>query len=273
MDKLLLCINAAIVAGKEILKIYKKDFTVEQKANNTPLTEADQKSHDIIFKLLQATKLPILSEEGREIPYEERKSWDEFWLVDPLDGTKEFIKKNDEFTVNIALIKNGKPTLGVIYVPVQDNLYFANEELGAKLLKKATLHQKDFLLKSQALNIKDKKMDSNIVQLVCSRSHLSKETKDFVNQLETKYKKVSAVSAGSSLKLCLIAENKADIYPRFGPTMEWDTAAGQAIVEFAGGEVLKYPELTPMLYNKENLLNSWFFVKSKNLKMSLFINE
>ncbi|MBI5076649.1 MAG: 3'(2'),5'-bisphosphate nucleotidase CysQ [Nitrospirae bacterium] len=255
-------------AGKAILEVYNSDFAVEQKDDKSPLTLADRRSHEIIaveLAALQDWPLPLLSEEGRNISYEERKIWDMFWLVDPLDGTREFVKRNGEFTVNIALIQNGRPLLGVIYIPVKNVFYFAAENLGAFKLENG-----DVLL-SQSI---DRILKCSIklplapcllplasrVTVIGSRSPMSPETEQFINDLRTKYKKVDFLAAGSSLKFCLIAEGKADIYPRFGPTMEWDTAAGQAIVEQAGGRVLRAGSREPLSYNKENLLNPSFIV-------------
>jgi 3'(2'), 5'-bisphosphate nucleotidase len=208
---------------------------------------------------LQETSIPVLSEEGKHLPYTERKQWEKLWLVDPLDGTKEFIKKNGEFTVNIALIENGVPVAGIIYVPVTEILYVGINNLGAFKLKdtsdfRGTLDD----LKKKAINLPENKKASAF-RVVASRSHLSKETEAFIEKMKRKHSNITTVSIGSSLKLCLIAEGAADIYPRFAPTMEWDTAAGHAIVKAAGGKVvLADGEKTEVIYNKENLLNPWF---------------
>lgn len=238
--------TAAQEAGKAILEIYNSaDFGVETKKDDSPLTKADQAAHKTIVSYLEKTGLPILSEEGRDIPYEERKNWDYFWMVDPLDGTKEFIKKNGEFTVNIALIHEGKPILGVVYAPVLEWLYWGSGEEGA--------------WKQEGGNslIKLEKAESTEVKtIVASRSHLSSETQEFIDQ----YPGVEVISMGSSLKFMLVAEGKAQIYPRFAPTMEWDTAAAHGVIIGLGGEVLKWPEKNSLLYNKEILLNPWFIV-------------
>jgi 3'(2'), 5'-bisphosphate nucleotidase len=238
--------KASLAAGKAILEIYNSsDFGVEMKGDNSPLTLADQAAHKVIVNFLEKTDLPILSEEGRDIPYEERTNWEYFWMVDPLDGTKEFIKKNGEFTVNIALIHRNTPVMGVVYTPVLEWLYWGNEEQGAW---KQEEQKKAFQLKRQ---------DSNEVKtIVASRSHLSKETQDFIDL----YPGVEVISMGSSLKFMLVAENKAQIYPRFAPTMEWDTAAAHGVLLAMNGSVKKWPEKTEMIYNKENLLNTWFLV-------------
>ncbi|WP_028783978.1 3'(2'),5'-bisphosphate nucleotidase CysQ [Thalassobacillus devorans] len=251
-------IEASLEAGKEIMKIYNTDFEVEYKEDESPLTLADQRSHEIIKEVLQTNypDIPILSEEGKHLPYEERKQWKEFWLVDPIDGTKEFIKKNGEFTVNIALIRDGKPVMGVVYAPALDELYTAVEGKGAF---KATKALEAEVNKANKLPLQDS--DSTIARVVASRSHMSEETKEFIKELEKEYDKVETISAGSSLKLCLIAEGKADYYPRYAPTMEWDTGAGQAIVELSGGTVNVAEEQKPLVYNKEVLKNPWFLAR------------
>ncbi len=240
--------QAAKEASVEILKIYESgDFSIEAKADNSPLTLADQAAHKVIVKHLEQTKLPILSEEGRTIPYEERSKWEYFWMVDPLDGTKEFIKKNGEFTVNIALIHKSKPILGVVLPPVFDELYWAIEGQGAFLEKNEVETQ----LKSSKKGL----MDRNI-NVVASRSHMSPETEAFVSKMNSP----SILSKGSSLKFLLVASGEADVYPRFGPTMEWDTAAAHIIVKEAGGSVTLEDQQTPLFYNKKDLLNPYFIV-------------
>lgn len=261
-------IEAALKAGKEILAIYedpRADFQVERKADNSPLTIADRRSNDVITRLLAATPYPILSEEGRDIPYEERRAWRTLWIVDPLDGTKEFIKRNGEFTVNIALVTDGVPVAGVIYVPVRHELYFADMEHGAyKMPGIASLEGINDLgtLRSRSLRLPYSELHLHYV-VVASSSHATPETTAFINDLRREHEDLELVSIGSSLKLCLVAEGKADIYPRFAPTMEWDTAAGHAIVRAAGGEVYHADGQAdvPLRYNKENLLNPWFIVR------------
>ncbi|TFB14189.1 3'(2'),5'-bisphosphate nucleotidase CysQ [Filobacillus milosensis] len=257
--------KVTIDAGKEILGVYGQDFDVEFKDDDSPLTQADQRAHHSIMKGLKKinSRIPVLSEEGQEIPYEERKDWKEFWLVDPLDGTKEFIKKNGEFTVNIALIEGGYPSVGMIYAPALDTLYFGVIGKGAYKLEKAAsaevMNEEKLLQKSEPL---PELRDSSVTRVVASRSHMSDETEAFIKELETKHEVVEVVSSGSSLKFCLVAEGKADYYPRFAPTMEWDTGAGQAIVEATGGKVIRYKDKERFYYNRENLLNGWFLVKS-----------
>ncbi|WP_181346826.1 3'(2'),5'-bisphosphate nucleotidase CysQ [Thalassobacillus sp. CUG 92003] len=249
-------IQAALEAGQEIMKIYDTDFDVEYKEDESPLTIADQRSHDVIKARLQqhTPEIPILSEEGQHLPYEERKEWKEFWLVDPIDGTKEFIKKNGEFTVNIALVRNGKPVSGVIYAPALDTLYVGEEGKGAYKVQSVLGESEERALEPLPLS----RQDTQTIRVVASRSHMSDETEAFISELEDQYDRVETVSAGSSLKLCLIAEGVADYYPRYAPTMEWDTGAGQAIVECSGGIVNVAEEETPLLYNKPDLLNPWF---------------
>jgi len=248
-------VKLAKMAGEAIMAIYEKDFEVEFKADESPLTEADKTAHNIIVSgLLQLdksneTKIPVLSEEGKGIPYVDRKAWDYFWLVDPVDGTKEFVKKNGEFTVNIALIHQGIPVLGVVYAPALNACYWAKKgegafKDGAKLPSQVAMQRTNY-------------------KIVASRSHMSDETKQYIDSIETDKVK-ELVSIGSSLKICLVAEGQADIYPRLGPTMEWDTGAAHAIILGAGMDMLAYEngeELDALLYNKENLLNPFFIAK------------
>jgi 3'(2'), 5'-bisphosphate nucleotidase len=253
-----IAIEAAISGGIEILDVYSHDFEVEFKDDKSPLTLADKRAHDAISGFLSKTGLPILSEEGKHISYEERREWEKFWLVDPLDGTKEFVKRNGEFTVNIALIIDGRAEMGVIFVPVSGVLYFASDVTGAR---KTAVNSFENIIIDDLIAVSESlpsQKTPDLLTIVCSRSHMSPETGDFIEQLKKKGRELEYISIGSSLKLCLIAEGKAHIYPRFGPTMEWDTAAGQAIVEKAGGKVLKTVKPEPVKYNKEDLLNPWF---------------
>lgn len=237
-------------AGQEVLKIYNNDFEYEFKKDNSPLTLADKKSHEIISSELNKLfpEIPILSEEGDNISYEKRKKWNKFWLIDPLDGTKEFVNKNGEFTINIALIKEKFPVLGLVYVPVKNVLYYASEEGSYKIENEKKLRL-------------PLHFDSDRFLVVASKSHFNEETKKYINELRNNHENLDLVNAGSSLKLCLVAEGKANIYPRLGSTMEWDTAAAHAIVKFAGKNVLKYNSDKELEYNKENLLNPFFIVK------------
>ncbi len=265
---LLVAINAALKAGKKILSIYDDpamDFQIEKKADNSPLTIADRKAHEVIVALLKETDYPILSEEGKSIDYATRNSWKTLWVVDPLDGTKEFIKRNGEFTVNIALVSQGAPVMGVIYLPVKKELYFGESSIGAykidsiENLNNEIKHIDDLIKLAKRLpNIQ--RSDKFVV--VASRSHLTPETETFIEKLKLEHSNIDLISSGSSIKICLVAEGKADVYPRFAPTMEWDTAAGDAIARAAGMTVTQ-PDGTPLIYNKENLLNPWFIVKKK----------
>ena len=262
----MVAIRAAIEAGAKIMSVYTDpdaDFEIEKKADNSPLTIADKKSHETISGILSGTDIPILSEEGKKIPYETRKEWNELWIVDPLDGTKEFIKKNGEFTVNIAYVKDGIPQAGVIYIPVREELYIGDCEYGAFKLEniKSISEEENFhslISRASKLPVNEERKDFVVV---ASRSHLSAETEEFIEKMKGLHKSIETISKGSSLKLCLIAEGKADIYPRFAPTMEWDTAAGHAIIKAAGKDVYHTDEITPLTYNKENLLNPWFIAK------------
>lgn len=266
MDLLLkTAIQAALKAGEEILKIYNdptSDFEIERKADQSPLTIADRKSNEIIMEYLLATPYPVISEENKTIDYAIRKQWQTVWIVDPLDGTKEFIKRNGEFTVNIALIYSGTPILGVIYIPVKKVLYYGTQKEGAYRIENITLTDKTDWdsMEQQATRLPLPRPDSTYT-VVASRSHISAETEAFINKLQQRHQQVKFISMGSSIKICLVAEGTADIYPRFAPTMEWDTAAGHAIAMAAGKELYREDEKTPLSYNKENLLNPWFIVK------------
>ena len=301
----------ALKAGRAILEVYnREDFEtsieLSRKDDDSPLTAADRASHKVIAEALTAAfpEIPILSEEGRDIPYAERSRWERFWLVDPLDGTKEFIKRNGEFTVNIALIEGGRPVLGVVYVPVRDLLYFGREGMGALKIPEAASDKIMTLFGSvEKLPLPRSDTRDKNIAVVASRSHFSPETEQFIESVRSKLPEggeIELVQAGSSLKLCLVAEGTADVYPRFGPTMEWDTAAGQAIAEAAGAEVVLAKDFAqadtaaqakdfaqaegsaqaedsaqaagsapstslgaPLRYNKENLLNPWFIVKGR----------
>jgi 3'(2'), 5'-bisphosphate nucleotidase len=286
----------ALKAGRAILEVYNRnDFEtsieLSRKDDNSPLTAADRAAHKTIVEGLTAAfpDIPILSEEGRDIPYAERSRWERFWLVDPLDGTKEFIKRNGEFTVNIALIEGGRPDLGVVYVPVRDLLYFSRKGMGALKFPEAAAalpsepaalseYIETLFRDVEKLPLTPSGPRDTTIAVVASRSHFSPETEQFIESVRSKLPEggeVELVQAGSSLKICLVAEGTADVYPRFGPTMEWDTAAGQAIAEAAGAEVVIAEDSAqadtpaesapgaPLRYNKENLLNPWFIVKGK----------
>jgi len=253
-------ISAAIEAGKVILEVYNTDFNVEFKDDKSPLTLADQKAHEVIMSFLKGTGIPVLSEEGRSIPFEERKNWNQLWVVDPLDGTKEFVKRNDEFTVNIALVQNGVPIMGVVYAPVLDTLYVGDKQQRAFRVQKA-LTKENLIDQLTIGNRLPLNIDKDYYGIVASRSHLNDETTQFIEEIKKSNKNVKIVSKGSSLKLCMVAEGSADIYPRFAPTMEWDTAAGDAVVRASGGKTLIANTNNYLQYNKEDLLNPWFIVR------------
>lgn len=236
-------------AGAAILKIYEQceGVKIERKADDSPLTAADKAANEVICAGLQQLEkqYPIISEENKQVDYATRKAYDYYWLVDPLDGTKEFIKRNGEFTVNIALIHQERVVAGVVYTPVTDELYWAAKDEGAflrKAGKTARLSAPAFAMQEEGLKV------------VCSRSHLNEETQQFVDNLN----QPELVAKGSSLKFLEIATGKAHLYPRIAPTMEWDTAAAQIILEEAGGKVLQYQTDQAVVYNKENLLNPYF---------------
>ncbi len=260
-SNLRIAIQASIEAGKEIMKIYESEFDFDLKEDNSPLTIADKNANDVINSYLLKTDIPIISEENEQIDYEIRKEWKKCWIVDPLDGTKEFIKRNGEFTVNIALVENGIPLFGVVYVPVEKKLYFADvASQGA--FSVVIIDEIDFdeqILK--AIEIVPGKQN-DLIRLVGSRSHMNIETTNFVNELRKGKDEVQVVSKGSSLKFCLVAEGNADIYPRFAPTMEWDTAAAHAICAAAGVQVISEETKKELTYNKKNLLNPWFICKN-----------
>lgn len=245
----------ARAAGAAVLEVYGTEFAVDAKEDDSPLTEADRRSNAVILEGLAriSPSIPVISEESKALPFEERRGWDCFWLVDPLDGTKEFIKRNGEFTVNIALVRGGTPVLGVVYQPVGDRLYWASEGAGAWL--SADAGEPVRLEGGPHYSEKDE------VVVVASRSHLTDEVRAFVAELEGQGKRVEFHSAGSSLKLCLVAEGAADVYPRLGPTMEWDTAAAHAVALAAGRRVVEHATGEPLRYNKESLLNPHFVVE------------
>jgi len=246
------CVEIAREAGRKILEIYSSEFEIEHKDDKSPLTNADMASHHTIIEALSALTpdIPILSEESAKLSFEERSQWAVYWLVDPLDGTREFIKRNGEFTVNIALIDNHKSILGVIHVPVLDIDYFAYAGGAAFKSEQGGI--------AQPISVKNP--ESNRLVVAGSRSHGSEEMQKYMENISASYAEVDILSMGSSLKFCLVAEGKADIYPRLGLTSEWDTAAAQCIVEQAGGHVTK-TDMSALEYNtKDSLLNPFFFV-------------
>lgn len=274
-------IRAALAAGHAIVDVYNSpdsDWEVERKADNSPLTLADRKAHAVISSHLEPFRIPLLSEEGAHAPYADREAWRELWVVDPLDGTKEFLKRNGEFTVNIALVRDGAPVMGVIYVPVARTLYFGTAEGGARKVTDVddSTPQSDIEARAESIHARTaaEAGGARPYTVVASRSHLSLETTAFIDALRPAHPDLESVSAGSSLKLCLVAEGAADVYPRFAPTMEWDTAAGDAVCRAAGcrvvavsedlSEVSAQAEVSPdaaqLSYNKPDLHNPWFVV-------------
>ncbi len=263
-DLLKISVEAAIEAGKKILKVYENEFEVETKTDNSPLTEADKQSHLAIKDILSPLSIEMLSEEGKQLAYSDRKEWKKFWLIDPLDGTKEFIKRNGEFTVNIALVENGIPVAGVVHVPVTGKTYYGSEGSGSFYFD---FKQEDNKPVEEYMNAAEKLPGASapsVYTVVASRSHNTPETENFIEEKRKEHGEVNCISSGSSLKLCLVAEGKANVYPRLAPTMEWDTAAGHAVAKFAGCKVYDYNSGEELQYNKENLLNPWFVVERIN---------
>lgn len=267
LNKLLeTAIRASLEAGQDILNIYNdpsQDFGIEKKSDNSPLTLADKASHQCIMRYLESLGIPVLSEEGKHLPFEIRQQWNELWVVDPLDGTKEFIKKNGEFTVNIALVQEGDPIMGVIYVPVKETLYYGyRDEEGSYAFKAIVSPQasvEEVLQKSTPIPLQHP--EDEIFRVVASRSHMSPETLAYIEEMKRTHPQVELISSGSSIKICLVAEGVADAYPRYAPTMEWDTAAGDAIARAAGKTVMNVETGSPLQYNKPDLLNPWFLVE------------
>jgi len=267
-------VRAALQAGDVIIEVYDSDYAVEHKEDMSPLTQADRKSHDLLLAALSDPDLPVLSEEGREIPYEERKRWERLWIVDPLDGTKEFIKRNGEFTVNIALVEYGQPVVGVVYAPVHRLLYLGSRDHGSFKLQnpdalwtadgpksRSKSNERFQTLLQQAERLPIAGSSDRPYTIVGSRSHAGPDLKNFVEEKRREHGQVEFISAGSSLKICLVAEGKADMYPRLGPTCEWDTAAGQAVAENAGAKLLDFKTGEPLRYNRADVLNPWFIVR------------
>ncbi|MCE3226281.1 MAG: 3(2),5-bisphosphate nucleotidase [Bacteroidetes bacterium] len=268
-DLLYFAIEAAVKAGEEILKIYETDFKVEIKSDSTPVTKADQAASKSIIADLAKTNIPVLSEEDEHFSYENRKQWNSIWIVDPLDGTKEFVKRNGEFTVNIALIENNKPVIGVIYSPTFRYLYYALNKNGSYKINAhdvmSEMNSGNFSVRNLIAKAKQLPLQNypDAYTIVASRSHLSKQISERVAKAKLHHNSVDIINTGSSIKFCLIAEGLAHEYPRYGPTMEWDTAAGQCIVEEAGGTVLDLGTNEPMTYNRKELRNNDFIVLHK----------
>lgn len=262
---LLLIIRSAFMAGNAIMRIYDEDHPIVRlKKDFSPITNADQAAHDVLMSSLENTQIPVISEEGIQHDYSVRGNWDLFWLVDPLDGTKEFLKRNGEFTVNIALVNNRLPIIGVVYAPVTGYLYYGSPNQGAFLMSTSVFEKEISLDLSQLIRLSERlpfRKNKNHVTIVASRSHRNFETQKYIRKMKKEHTRVEIISKGSSLKFCLVAEGNADIYPRFGPTMEWDTAAGQAIAILSGCSVNRYDTGESLTYNKKDLKNPWFIVE------------
>lgn len=254
-----IAILASLEAGKRILEIYNEDLSFKIKNDLSPVTIADEAANLIIQNFLLKTNIPIISEENLIPEYSIRKKWRQFWLVDPLDGTKEFINKNGEFTVNIALIENQIPILGVVYVPITKELYFAEKDIGS--YKFENILDYNEILMSEGKNLRTSSSSSKIFTIVTSRSHLNDETLAFLERKKEEKHEVEIKQYGSSLKICKVSEGKANCYPRLGPTMEWDTAAAHAIALYSGKNIFKFNSSNQVIYNKESLINPFFIVE------------
>jgi len=258
-----IAIRAAVKAGKAILEVYGSGhFDIRTKPDRSPLTIADRRAHDIIVEHLRETALPVLSEEGQQASYDVRNRWKQFWLVDPLDGTREFINRNGEFTVNIALVEEGKAMFGVVYAPVINELYAGIPGTGAFRcsIEKNFTEPLDYMIRfAEPLPLERSSQEH--FKVVASRSHYNDETRRYVESIDSGGRGTILVNKGSSLKLCMVASGEADIYPRLGPTMEWDTAAAHAVVKASGKNVYHFDTGDELLYNKQNLLNPYFVVK------------
>jgi 3'(2'), 5'-bisphosphate nucleotidase len=286
-NELFTAIRAALLGSERIARVYEQeDFETALKGDDSPLTRADRESHEAIVETLEAAgngtsggAIPILSEEGQDVPYEERRKWQRFWLVDPLDGTKEFIKRNGEFTVNIALVDGTVPVLGIVAIPVSQRIYLATRGLGtyqtsfqaarAVLSVPGADSLQALLPQATRLPYEADRGEGSVLRVAASRSHMSPETQAFIDAAGAGYDSVELISAGSSLKMCLVAEGGADLYPRLGPTMEWDTAAAHVLVECAGGSVVCHDTGVPLTYNKPDLHNPWFVVRRYGLPESV----
>lgn len=259
-----LTIRAALDASKVIMKIYAGEFERIEKADGSPVTKADLNSSEIIASYLKQTDIPITGEEIEKEPFAVRSKWEKVWCVDPLDGTKEFIKKNGEFVINIALIENGKPIYGLIASPVKEQIILGGQKHGA-----FQMSYDDALQPKQWRKLDALPKVNTPVQIIASRSHYSGNLLKFAKYIEEKYGEVVPTAMGSALKFFELVNNKADVYPRFAPTMEWDIAAGQAIYEAIGGEVIQVETGKPLVYNKKDLRNPYFVASKVNMQLSM----
>jgi 3'(2'), 5'-bisphosphate nucleotidase len=256
-------IHASLLAGVEIMEYYiSEDFDVDTKENNTPVTQADIAASNVIIDILARTHIPIICEETAETPYQERKTWNTVWIVDPLDGTKDFIAKNDEFTVNIALIEKEAPVLGVIYVPVTDTLYYGIVGIGAYMLQEASTRVSGYTFEELEKHAQELPLttESSEFRIVASRSHRCAHTEQFIEEQKKIHPNTTLISIGSSLKFCLIANGTAQLYPRFNNIAEWDTAAGDALVRAAGFHSYIAHTSEYLKYNKENMMQPHFII-------------
>jgi 3'(2'), 5'-bisphosphate nucleotidase len=260
--------NAALRAGAAILDVYrrKEKYNVDLKRDQTPITEADKRAHAVIKEYLGQTHVPLLSEEGREMRFDERKDWDMFWLVDPLDGTKEFIKGNNEFTVNIALVVNNRPVVGIIYVPYYEKIYFCEKGHGCFMKRDAKPDPAAEFTYEQvfagAVQLPLKKVANTPLRIAVSRSHKNADTMRYVDAMRKRFPDAVVVEQGSSYKFCMLAEGEIDYYVRTSNTYEWDTAAGEIILSDTGGTTKSLPDLGKFAYNKESLVNPHFVCRS-----------
>ena len=256
-------VAAVLRAGEEILTVYAEDFSVETKDDQSPLTQADLRSQAVLSEALEGlpVKFPILSEESKQAEYGERKDWRTLWVVDPLDGTKEFVKRNGEFCINVGLVHEGVPVFGVVYAPVLKTLYFGASASGAYKLENAASADSYAALCEAGAPLPLAGLPARPRTVIGSRSHQSPEFADYIEKQRAAFGDVAVISAGSAIKFCLVAEGNADVYPRFGPTSEWDTAAPHAIVSAVGKSVRSLENEQELTYNKEDILNPWFIVE------------
>jgi 3'(2'), 5'-bisphosphate nucleotidase len=259
-EMLTMTLRAAVEAGRELR--YRKDraLNIQSKEDDSPVTIADENAHRIIFDILKESGIPILSEEGRDIPLAERQSWEKFWMIDPLDGTKEFIKGRNEYTINIALIEKKEAVFGLIAVPELNQIY-CGESGGCSYRFMENDLSGDFSIAREKATLLPDQTDDSEYRVLASRSHLSKQTEAYIDELRKEKGEIVFVQAGSALKFCRLAEGKADIYPRFTPCMEWDTAAGHAILKGVGRDILKVEDGRPLEYDKPDLLSPFFIAK------------
>lgn len=259
--------KAAFNAGQRVLEIYNSDdFQVSMKSDNSPLSSADKEAHEIIKNTLVTSRIPILSEEGRDMQFEERKAWDILWMVDPLDGTRQLIQKRDEFTVNIALISEGNPLLGIIYAPAKNDIYFGIKDFGSYKMKVSDKEIKSFdmqeIIKS-SVKLPSLSKNNDNYTILASYYHVNKETLEYIDEMRKKHPDVEVKKIGSSLKMCMLADGLGDVYVRCSSTYEWDTAAAQAILEGIGWRIRSLDDNQPLTYNKESLLNPYFICEKE----------